>query len=393
MKIIDSISLACKKLLINEPFYGLFVIGLNKVVQNQIPTAGVRKAGINVELAVNEKFWEGLTKEYRMGIMKHEILHIAFNHIITHQNYSNKELFNIAADLEINQYIQEDWLPDFCLRLEQFGLQGQERKGTKYYYEALKKDLGTGKNPNLDALYGAMKEGKKVICSHEGWKDFKGLSETEKRMIESQVKHQAKNVANACKSQGDIPSELRGFVDALFKLKPPVVNWKKLFRRFVGGSNEIYTKKTRRKQSKRINTNPGLRIKTKPRGIIYWDQSGSVSDEEHKMFFNEVKHMYKGGLNFDIAPFNTKVFQPYKYKGENKYQQAGGGTSFTPIAKHFNKICKDYSFGIILTDGYAEIPPKFKKPMLWVVTPGGLKVEDMNDYPGVKIKMNNGVNN
>ena len=39
--VIDLISKTVKKLIFTEPFYGLFMIGLNKKVSDKIPTAGV----------------------------------------------------------------------------------------------------------------------------------------------------------------------------------------------------------------------------------------------------------------------------------------------------------------------------------------------------------------
>ena len=41
----------------------------------------------------------------------HELLHIAFNHLTTFDLFKDKELANIAMDMEINQYIDKTWLP------------------------------------------------------------------------------------------------------------------------------------------------------------------------------------------------------------------------------------------------------------------------------------------
>ena len=51
-----TIAQAIKKILIREPFYGLFLIGLNKYFDNSIPTACVRKNGINVDLVINKEY-------------------------------------------------------------------------------------------------------------------------------------------------------------------------------------------------------------------------------------------------------------------------------------------------------------------------------------------------
>ena len=47
---------ACKKLLVKEPFYGLFLLGLNKYYGNKCPTACVCRNGINTELCINQEF-------------------------------------------------------------------------------------------------------------------------------------------------------------------------------------------------------------------------------------------------------------------------------------------------------------------------------------------------
>jgi len=111
MNNIDKLARATKELMLKEPFYGLFLITLNKVWNNKIDTAGVSKNGINMQLAINPTFWENLSPEYRVGILKHEILHIAFQHLSLRDKYKDHRLFNIAADLEINQYIDKDYLP------------------------------------------------------------------------------------------------------------------------------------------------------------------------------------------------------------------------------------------------------------------------------------------
>ena len=50
------LSSACKKLLIKSPFYGLFLLGLNKYFGDKCETACVCRNGINTEICVNEKF-------------------------------------------------------------------------------------------------------------------------------------------------------------------------------------------------------------------------------------------------------------------------------------------------------------------------------------------------
>ena len=56
-----SIAKASKRLLIDEPFYGFFLLHLNKKFSDKIPTAGVYLEGVNTALAINEEYWEKLS--------------------------------------------------------------------------------------------------------------------------------------------------------------------------------------------------------------------------------------------------------------------------------------------------------------------------------------------
>ena len=107
-----SLSKISKELMLKEPYYGFFLIMLNKVWRKDLPTAGVSKNGINFQLAINEDFWTSLSEMHQMGLLKHELLHIAFGHLTSFKSFKNKRLANVAMDMEINQFIDKDWLPE-----------------------------------------------------------------------------------------------------------------------------------------------------------------------------------------------------------------------------------------------------------------------------------------
>lgn len=99
MNKVQSLSKASKDLMLKEPYYGFFLIMLNKLWDSKrVPTAGVSKNGINYQLAINPEFWESLPEEQRLGILKHELLHIAFGHLTTFFKFSDKRLANVAMD-------------------------------------------------------------------------------------------------------------------------------------------------------------------------------------------------------------------------------------------------------------------------------------------------------
>ena len=116
----ESLAKTSKTLMFSEPFYGVFLISLRKSWVPNLGTAGVSKNGINYQLAIDPEFWKSLTPNWQLGILKHELLHIAFFHLTMREKFPDQKLFNIAADIEINQYIKDNCLPGKDMTLEDF---------------------------------------------------------------------------------------------------------------------------------------------------------------------------------------------------------------------------------------------------------------------------------
>jgi len=94
----ESLAKASKELMFKEPFYGFFLIMMNKVWEKRVPTLGVSKNGINFQLSINEKFWNSLTLLHQQGILKHECMHIGFFHLEMRDRFPDHKLANIAMD-------------------------------------------------------------------------------------------------------------------------------------------------------------------------------------------------------------------------------------------------------------------------------------------------------
>jgi predicted metal-dependent peptidase len=367
----EQIGKAAKKLMWKEPFYGLFLISLNKEITHQVPTAGVGKQGINVKLYVNPDFWASLSEIKQMGLLKHELLHIAFEHVLQRESYSDHRLANVAMDIEINQYITSDMLPDGALLPNSFPeLDLPLRAGTREYYKLLEQQKG--KNKHLDALLNQ--------DIHMTWDEFtKGMSEAEKDLVKRQLEYQIKEIVeNGLKDRGLVPGELQAKINEIYTVKEPTFNWKAFLRRYINGSNKYYTRKTRRKQSKRFSGNPGLRIISKPRILVAIDTSGSVSDKELVEFFSEIYHVYKTGVAVTIIECDAALHEPYEYKGIFPGKVHGrGGTSFQPVIDYYDAHRKNFSTCIYFTDGECSAPSRPRNAMLWVISSRGRKTEGL----------------
>jgi predicted metal-dependent peptidase len=378
MNTLDDVSVIVKKLMLKEPFYGIFASSLNKVVRRDVPTAGVSKNNINYQLAINEEFWASLDNENKkIGLIKHELLHICFHHLINRESFPNHSLHNIAADLEINQYIDPQYYPsDDLILMSSFPtLTLPAKAGTKVYYELLDKAHQQGTSPELNAMLDNMNGD-----YHGTWKEFDELSEADKKLVKAQIDHQIKEIVESQKNMGSTPSELQDYIDSLFEIKPPSYDWKSYLRRFSATSTKIYTKKTRRKLNKRYEDNPALKIKTRKHILVGIDTSGSVSKDDLIEFFNEIHHIHKTGSQVSIAECDTSIKRVYEYKGKvPEYVNGRGGTDMNPFIEYVNKH-KEYSNLIILTDGF--IPKRSIntfKPLLTVVCSNGEELETVRE--------------
>ena len=363
----DQVARTTKSLIFAEPFYGLFLIGINKKYSLGLATAGVSKNNIGCQLTINPEFYNDLSEDHRFGLIKHELLHIAFGHLITRDRYSDKKLFNIAADLEINQYILESKLPDGGLLLSSFPeLNLPKKAGTDKYYELLQEAQEDGTSPSLDNLMNQM-DGESPYC-HSTWDEFNDLPEADKKLLQKQIEHQLKESAEqTVKKQGTVPGELAELIHRLMNIDPPKFDWKQYLRRFAGNSSIVYTKKLRRKYNKRYAANPGLKIKFKNHILVGVDTSGSVNNDELKEFFSELTHMHKTGHKITVAQCDTRLNSVKEFNPNKDWEIHGrGGTSFQPVVDYYNEKKGLYTALIYLTDGEAYAPENCPNNTLWV---------------------------
>ena len=386
----QSLSKISKELMLKEPYYGFFLIMLNKVWRKDLPTAGVSKNGINFQLAINEEFWTGLSEMHQMGLLKHELLHIAFGHLTSFKSFKNHRLANIAMDMEINQYIDKDWLPKGGIDIDDYEDLDLERKaGCRYYYDKLnqfqeeKDKNGSCGNEDMDKLLDQAANGEGP--DHSTWGEFEDLSEAEQKLIEKQLqKVLADAKEQTVKKRGNVPGEIEGVI-IVEEIVPPKFDWRGYIRRFTGVSTKVFTKKIRRKENIRYEENPGLKIKMRQHMLLAIDTSGSVSNTELQEFMGEIHHIYKAGVDVTIMQCDTSIKSIEAYKGKNEINVVGrGGTEFDPVLDYYNANQKKYTSLVYFTDGecYTSVVPKGN--VLWVLS----ERSNMNDsLPGRVIKL------
>lgn len=384
---IETISNVVKQLIIKEPFYGIFASGLQKVFSNQVKHMGIVPDGFNYKLLINEQYWNSLNKDQKLGLLKHNLMHMCFFHITDTDLYKGfaktRNIMEIAFDLEVNSYLyEEQWPDDEAARIFKMLPNLPKKQGTKYYIEVLNKILDGDEEVRQtygDETNNVIEELTHENQEHDTWGEGRGQNI---QITRNQLAYRIRTAAEVTRKF--IPQELSNIINGLFTFKKPIFNWKKFFRNFISNAQDFLPKTTRRKESNRFADAMGHKLSKKHTILIGIDTSGSISIKELDEFFSEIYHVWKAGADVDIVEFDYIIQTQYRYKGKTPNNVQGrGGTNFHPFVEYFNSNCHKYSLGICFTDGEADlcgINPLGK--FCWVITSNGLQQQN---YPGYKI--------
>lgn len=420
-------------MMLEEPFYAKMLRILTKNKTRQIPTAGVISKEGDLIMYWNDRFMAALEGKHIRGVLKHEMLHLVFEHTTT-RKYEPHKIWNYATDLAINSHLMDE-LPSFGLfpgrpstplteeQKERMGEKAVKQyeavsaklasfpvgKSAEWYFTQLMdddevKDAIENPEQNSKSLADALKDGDvkfdedgnlvdadgnpvDVVPSggtmddHDGWGD---MSDEDREYIKAKVKQAANDAAKECDSKGSwgsVPAELRRQIKAALVKEVP---WQKILDRFCGFSRRAH----RTTSYSRMHSTMGRLVPGAKRGYTssvatYIDQSGSVSDRELALCFGELANLAKN-TEFTCYHFDTEVDEKsksvWKRKGHPAHRTRGGGTCFVAPSKHAAARKKDFDGYIILTDGYASDPGPSRLPRAWVITPEGSVQDWMKNY-------------
>lgn len=371
MEAIEKIYRASKLLFDNMPFYGILSLRVRKVIDEDIPTAGINLAADNfsLEMRFNPKWIDGLSIEQVRGVIEHELLHMINGHL-TEPRYNgphiDAETMNIAMDCEINQYINRKLLPTEGVYIDELqsklGIKLPEKAGTETYYNLLKKE-----NPKSNDGGGISIGGHSLntMDKHTPAKDPSAMEAVVNGVLEQAAEE-------TIKRRGTIPGQVSQLLEKLKEQRKPVIDWKYFLRRFVANSYKEHTITTRRRESRRFEDAPGLRHEPEFNLLVGIDTSGSVSDKELKEFMQEIDNISKQKCDITILLCDTKIHSIVQYKhgmATDFKVQGRGGTSFEPVLQYYREhpdTCLVY-----FTDGECYLESTILKPVLWVISTQG----------------------
>lgn len=356
--------------MIKRPFYGIFLSALHKSWSDKIETACiVFNKNQTMSLLINESFWLSLNEDQRIALLEHEVLHVCHYHNVLYKDYSDRRLFNIAADMEINQYVQnievlQDYVNVYKYR-DKDGHPFPINAGTRKYYELLK-ELDSTKNQDFKHYW-------------ELSEDADNLTDELKRtIIESNIIQSADTLE---KTIGNIPGHIEDMLEIIRNRKQSF-DWKVYLRNFANNRFSTKVKVTRRRESKRYDGGPAIKKKRKSKVLVAIDTSGSVSQDELNIFLTEIDHIAKNNVEIELMQFDCIIQDKRMYNKSDAIKIHGrGGTDFQKVVDYYEENNKEYNSLIIFTDGFAGKPTsKFNsQKILFVITPNGTSIPNYNN--------------
>ena len=400
-RILEEVAQTGIALLLREPFYAHLLGGINKEVVGKghpVDSLAVGLAGSRLTLFVNADFWDGELEnpQFRVGVLKHEMLHLVFRHISIDQQFYDPMLLNLAFDLVVNQYVDRAMLPPDSIFLDSFPDLRLEKGQTWYYYyrklDKLKKEAaGSSSGTPSEEMLEKIRSDSHGMERHQPWREIKSNSELERKAVDLHQESLLRTAHQRTSSSawGSMPGDVKEQLKDLLIPNSGSLNWRVVLRIFASSAASTKLQNTIRRLSKRYGTSPGIRIKRRKRLLVALDTSGSIGKEEFEQFFREIHQLWRSGASITLIESDTKVYREYPYKGRVPELVYGrGGTDFTDALHFSNRFRPDAL--IFFTDGFADTPKvRLIAPVLWVISIKGIEKgqETWRRLPGRKVKI------
>lgn len=377
----NKIQTALTSLVFTEPFYGHLISKMRISKSSEVPTAGVY-INDKVNLVYNEQWLESLEVIDIVKVLKHECGHILQEHITRAKQIGivNQEMhkrFNLATDVTINK---NDLIPTVekiggvtVEKLNEMMKSMLDKANAKdngnrvfdpmvndemaeYYYNKINEFA----EKNYDLLEKGDGNFGETTDDHSIWEKSDGTEE----MLKEVARQAVNDAVKASGGVGNLSSEIAALVSELNKNQ---INWKQQLRQFYVNTLKSIRISTRKKRNRRYGIlQPGVKKKPELHLGLCVDTSGSVSDEELSLFWEEMKAISLCGVKITVIEADCAVHNVYDFDIKKTPEFKGrGGTSYNPAIKKAVELKVD---GILYCGDFdtADEPENPGKPFLWV---------------------------
>ena len=361
--VIEKLTTARVGLLLKAPFFGNMATRMKLIeASDWCPTAATD--GRN--FFYNTGFVSKLSIKKLEFLFGHEICHAVFDHF-GRLGSRDRQLANIAQDFAVNQILVDERIGEkitevkICQDNKYRGMAWEEiydelyEKAEKIPMDQLLKSLGELLDEHLKEQGAGEGDG-------DGDKDGKGgrprISKEELERIRNEVK-EAMIQSAAAAGAGKTPAGIQRLIKDMTE---PKINWRELVRQEIQSivRNDYSFQRPNRKSWHSGAILPGMKEATTIDIAVGMDMSGSIGDDDAKIFLGEIKGILDQYEDFkvNIWCFDTEIYNHKEVSQDNAYDledyepQGGGGTMFEAnwdFMKEQGIVPKKF---IMFTDGY-----------------------------------------
>jgi len=336
----------------DSAFFATLVFNLKHEFSEAIPTACTNGKTIRY----NPDFFMKLDRKERLGLILHEIMHVAMLHMVRLKSHDPVR-WNVATDLWINPQLLDRGftLPKGALVDRQYdGLSSEEiyDKLPDPDPEEVETHFELGDGGGSDAL------------TEEQTEELE--AEIQDILVQAQIQSRM-----AGDKAGTIPGEIELYIDQLLKPKLPTAT---LLRRYLNSFNkDDYSWKRPNRRFMPDHYLPSLHSEALGHIAVAVDASASVSDDEFHRFVSEV-----GGILRQMRPkrislvtFDSQVRSVDEVHNLRELVQVSftgrGGTSIEPVLEWVEAHTPQVT--LVFTDGYFHYPPnhRTRQALIWLV--------------------------
>ncbi len=345
--LIDKIRKARTQLVLDHPFFGYLACYLQP--KEKSDTASLATDGRH--LLFNPEFVSKATPEQLRFTLAHVVQHLALDHAGRRRGRT-EEMWDLASDFAANQLLVSYGFavpPNLPVAYDP----AYAGRTAEEIFDLIAKDWSRhAETPRLDEH----REGAEP--AEEDRKEWK------ERVV---------RVTTLLKQQGKLPGDLEQQVRDLLE---PRVDWRRVLYRFILQTAKFdysYARCNRRYVSQGIYL-PGVQSERIENLVIAIDTSGSITDEQIRMFLSEVNAItLQFQITWKLLTCDSEVQDAYDVEGSidlDRVQIRGrGGTDFRPVFQWIESSGTAPIGLVYLTDGIGEFPeaaPPY--PVLWALT-------------------------
>jgi predicted metal-dependent peptidase len=321
-------------LLLRAPFFGNLATRLTLVnADSWCPTA----ATDGRKFYYNSEFIKKLPAKQVEFLFGHEVLHNVYDHL-SRRGDRDPKLSNIAQDYCVNADLIDQRIGDKITVVDIL----YDKKYAGWSWEEVYDDLfKNAKKIDIDQML------KQMVDEHldgEGENDGEGagegkdgksggrpsVSEEERKKIRDEIKEAMIQAAQAA-GAGNLPANVQRMIKDLTE---PQMDWRELLQQQIESvvKSDFSWMRPSRRSWHMDAIMPGMIPGNRVDVTVAIDTSGSITDNDIKLFLSEVKGIMDAydDYNINIFCWDTSVHAPAKYSPDNmtditEYVPGGGG--------------------------------------------------------------------